>query len=563
MKLALKIFAAVAALLVLALIGVNLLISADAVRDRVAARVKEQTGRDLKVNGSTSLLFLPNPHIVLSDATITDPEARKGTADLSIARLVLDLNFYELLSREVDAEHVTMVRPVLVVRLKPDAAQPAPAPAPAPERQGDAGPTLHFSKFAAADVAAIPLRHDIRLKDVRIEDGTVRIVYDEAGNERRIENINANLSLPHLTDPLTAQGKFVWKDEPTEFDLTLTSPADLRQQRDARLKLSLKMQAVAATFEGNVATRPGFSADGDINATSQSIPSILAWLKEKPASATAIGNGTLASHVAWKDNTVTFDQARFALSHATGQGQAVIALTSPRPQIRAAFALDRLDLSPFLDSTARHPPIPAAPAPSAAAPASAPKSAPAAAPAAPAALVPAADFDADVNLNIHQTQVKRVTLGPSALGLTYHGGVLVATLGKMELYGGQGRGTVTLDASKPVVSFSSELALDGVAAAPLLKDAAELNLLAGNAKMSLQLSGSGTNAAAVTSSLAGRATLALTDGAVQGIDLTALIKSVGAGEIPDMKPSPDAKTEFSDLGRQLHHRQRTCRIDRS
>ncbi len=211
----------------------------------------------------------------------------------------------------------------------------------------------------------MPLRHDIRLKDVRIEDGTVRIIYDEAGNERRIEKIDANLSLPHLTDPLTAQGKFEWKDEPTEFDLTLTSPADLRQQRDARLKLSLKMQAVAATFEGNVATRPGFSADGEINATSQSIPSLLAWLKEKPASATAIGNGKLASHVAWKDNTITFDQARFDLSHATGQGQAVIALTSPRPQLRAALALDRLDLSPFLDGAARHPPIPAGPSPSA------------------------------------------------------------------------------------------------------------------------------------------------------------------------------------------------------
>ena len=54
MKLLLKIGAGVVALLVLALVAFNLLISADAVRDRVAARVKEQTGRELTVNGSTS-----------------------------------------------------------------------------------------------------------------------------------------------------------------------------------------------------------------------------------------------------------------------------------------------------------------------------------------------------------------------------------------------------------------------------------------------------------------------------------------------------------------------------
>ena len=52
MKLLLCIAGGVAALLVLALIGINLLISADAVRDRVAARVKEQTGRELTVNGA-------------------------------------------------------------------------------------------------------------------------------------------------------------------------------------------------------------------------------------------------------------------------------------------------------------------------------------------------------------------------------------------------------------------------------------------------------------------------------------------------------------------------------
>ncbi len=92
MKLALRIAGGVAALLVVALIGINLLISADAVRDRVAARVKEQTGRELSVKGSTSLMLLPNPHIVITDASINDPSDRSGAADLSIERLELDLS---------------------------------------------------------------------------------------------------------------------------------------------------------------------------------------------------------------------------------------------------------------------------------------------------------------------------------------------------------------------------------------------------------------------------------------------------------------------------------------
>src|SRR5665809_8673 len=106
MKLPLMIAGGIAACLALALLAVNLVISADWVRDRVAARIKEETGRDLKVNGTTALLFAPGPRIVITDATITDPEARAGTADFSISRLSINLSLGELLSRQIDAERV-------------------------------------------------------------------------------------------------------------------------------------------------------------------------------------------------------------------------------------------------------------------------------------------------------------------------------------------------------------------------------------------------------------------------------------------------------------------------
>src|SRR5262245_44985446 len=116
-KLLLIIGGGIVALAVLALVAVNLLISADAVRDRVAQRIKDQTGRELTVNGTTSLLFTPGPHIVITDAKFGDPKTRAGTADVSVARLVLDLNFSDLLTRDVDAERVVVERPVVTLRL--------------------------------------------------------------------------------------------------------------------------------------------------------------------------------------------------------------------------------------------------------------------------------------------------------------------------------------------------------------------------------------------------------------------------------------------------------------
>ena len=319
------------------LIAVNLLISADWVRDRVAARIKEQTGRELKVNGTTALLFTPRPHVVITEATITDPDARAGTADLAIGRLELDLAFGQLLSRQVDAEQVVLVRPVLTLRLGKDT-----------DRAEAREDRPHVVKAAEEDKP----KRDVRLKDVHIEDGTVTIVYDEKGTERRIEHIDATASLPSLDDPFTSTGKFVWKDQSVDFGIELTTLADLRAKRPARLVLSLDNPAIAARFEGDVMTKPSFSGHGDLSAKVHSIPSLLAWMRERPPAATAIGDGELASKLVWTEQEITFSEARFALEHASGLGQAVVTLQSPRPHVRAALALDHLDLNPFLAANA-------------------------------------------------------------------------------------------------------------------------------------------------------------------------------------------------------------------
>ena len=331
-RLLLIIGSAVIGVTVLALIGVNLLVSADWVRDRVASRIKEQTGRVLEVKGSTALLFVPGPRVVITDATFVDPEARAGTADFSVGRLVLDLSLMELLSRQVNSERVVLERPVLTMRLGDD-------DRPKPDKPKNPN---------AAKAPNDKPQRDVRLRDVRIEDGTVNIVYDDKGTERRIENIAGNFSLPTLVEPLTGRGKFDWKGETVDFDITLTTVGDLREKRPAKLVLALDTPAIAARFDGSLVTRPEFSGEGELSAKAHSIPSLLAWMREKPAASTAIGDGELASHLAWKKDEITFSSARFALEHASGQGQAVVTLQSPRPHIRAALALDSLDLNPFL-----------------------------------------------------------------------------------------------------------------------------------------------------------------------------------------------------------------------
>ncbi len=577
---------AVTAVLVLLLVAINVLISADWVEARVAARIKEQTGRDLTVNGSTILLFTPGPHVIITDAKISDPEASAGTADISVARLTIDLSYSELFSHKVDAERVVLVRPVVTVRVGDEAK---------PFRAGEVDETPKQIRFAKADAGggeAKP-RQEMRIKEMQIEDGTLVIIYDDKDDNavKRIENINAELRLPSITARLLGKGTFDWKNQAVAFSFEVTTPEDLRAKRPARFQLAIDTKAISARFDGKLSTDPHFSGQGHLAAKSSSIPSVLAWMREAPDVSSAIGDGELASDVSWSQGEITFSNARFALEHASGQGQAAITLKSPRPYVRAALAIEHLDLNPFLASAkqragaapnvkadepaalalkpATEPtkdwfskpdaaviavaPPPETAAPSAEAPANSDSATVAPVPTSVVASVDAArvaqpaSFDADVNLNVRKTRIGHLDIGASSLGVVFHDGVMTATLGGMDLYEGHGNGTLVIDASKPIPTFSADFKLEGVQAQPLLSDAAQFTMIGGRTKLALNLEGSGEDADAIKSSLQGQASALVTDGAIEGIDLTAFISGLGEGDF-DLRRGPDAKTAFSNLG---------------
>jgi AsmA protein len=570
----LKIGGSVAGAVLILVVAVNLLISAGWIEARIAARIKEQTGRDLAVNGSSLLLFTPGPHIVISDVTITDPEAQSRAADLSVAKIKIDLNFADLFSSRIDAERIVLVRPVLTVRLDADGRPVRWSGADRPAKR------VRFAKAAMGE-AAPRTKRDVRLQDMRVENGTVVIVYDDdAGNKRRIEHIDARLSLPTITAPLIGGGTFEWKGQAVDFSFEVATPADLRAKRPAKLQLAVDTAAIAARFDGSLATAPHFSGEGELSAKANSIPSVLAWMRETPDVSSALGDGELAGDLSWTEGEVSLSNARFALEHASGAGQAVMSLKRPRPHLRAALALDHLDLNPFIESAKQNagaapdraasplkrkarkpapakdwfsdepapeveriiaPPPPGlreADAPAEAAPPGMPRQAKAASPAA---------FDADINLNVRKSRVGHLDIGPSSLGVTLREGVINASLGGMELYGGRASGTLMVDGSKPVPTFDGAFQLDGVQARPFLTDAAQFQMIAGVTKLNLSISGEGEDPDAIKTSLRGNGSFVISEGEIAGIDVTAFIRALGEGSF-DLRQGPDAKTAFSDLG---------------
>lgn len=562
MKLFLKILGGLFTVVLLLLIAANLFVSPDAIQARVAERIKQQTGRELIVNGEASLTFLPNPEMVLTDTTLKDPGTDATAIDLHVARLEVTLDLFELISQRVDARYVLFEQPLVVVR--PGAGDDAP------QRRSEApSATPRFAKASMALAATgQDDASDVRLREMRIEDGTVRILDDAGQVNREIEHINASVAMPHINEPLRSSGSFQLKQKTLNYDLTLTSAGALRAGQQADVDLILSAKDFKAQFDGAVVPAPEVGAQGVFKGTSSSFKDLIAWTPDGGQPAKPIIAGELTSQVQWSFAGATLSDLAFKLGETSGRGRAALHLDGPKPHLRAALAIELLNVTPFLpqggDGPQAAPKRPAPEpianqgggqqgvqnAPSQPFPNDFPVSPSLDDPAAgmqPGAQKPkeASPIDADINVNVRKTLVDKITIGPSALAFAYRDGMLTANLGGMQLYGGEGRGKLVIDQNPAVPVFSANLNLDRVDARPFLTDAADFNRLSGQIKVILNLNGKGLDAEAIKSSLTGNGNLLVNNGAVQGIDVTALLSQVNEGRIPKVK---GGSTEFDSLG---------------
>ncbi|MBI2510120.1 MAG: AsmA family protein [Betaproteobacteria bacterium] len=119
------------------------------------------------------------------------------------------------------------------------------------------------------------------------------------------------------------------------------------------------------------------------------------------------------------------------------------------------------------------------------------------------------------------------------------------------LYQGTLNGALSVQAAAtPVIGVRQTLA--GVQVGPLLKDAADFDMLEGRGNVSLDVTGQGATVAALKKALNGNAAIKLADGAIKGIDVAGTLRDVksklGALKGQRTQAANQAeKTDFSEL----------------
>lgn len=153
--------------------------------------------------------------------------------------------------------------------------------------------------------------------------------------------------------------------------------------------------------------------------------------------------------------------------------------------------------------------------------------------------------DAQIRISANEAVIGEARIAPLALDAKLAGGVLKAGTANLGAYGGQVSGELILDATTGAPSFAMHSDLTGVRALPLLQGLAEFDRLDGTMQAKLALRSAGTSQRALMANMQGTAFVNFQDGAIRGINVAQMIRSLTSGTLSGWQDNRDNSREQS------------------
>lgn len=308
-------------------------------KGRMAALVKQHTGRALEIAGDVSLRLLPTPAFAAEQVTLANIDGGSAPAMVRLDELTVSIALLPLLRGEVLVQSVTLVKPDVLLEVLADGrtnwrladAPPAGAAAAgaAPDREGGAQP--------------------IRIDSFIVEDGRVRYRDARSGTEETLEHLDAEFAAGSLLGPFAADGTVTYRGIGLAFDANLGQLLE-GGATAAGLSLQLPEAEASASFVGALSRHQDLETlRGRLQAEGGDLARLLAVLRPGAAA----GDGLLARpfKLAAELSASATEAAAESLQVSFGplslDGR-VAALLGDTPELTVRLATKTLDLDGLL-----------------------------------------------------------------------------------------------------------------------------------------------------------------------------------------------------------------------
>jgi AsmA protein len=512
-------------LLCAVLLGVWLLVNPNAYKGRIAAAVKESTGRELKLDGDIKLSVIPWIALQLGPASLGNPPGFSDEPFLSFTRASVRVKLLPLLRQHLEIARVEVEG--LDLRLRKNAAgrgnwQDAESAQPQTKPDLDHTEAAHRLESLA----------NIRIENGRVtyQDITVEKLNLETGSMAADRHVPMNLTLDARRIPgeqLSMTAKFDLSQDAAQKLLrfsalnlsgTLDRPGD---GRPAHWDLSapeidldtthqsLAAQAFTLSYSGLHLTGTAQAAkiidDLSVAGSLSLAPLVLREIEPrlgfslpKTRDPKALSQLTGTADFAYDSRALELTHVQLRLDDTQIQGNLKL-LAGDAAALQFDLTADQIDLDRY-----RSPEGGTVAAGSA-------SSAPSA--------QSAKAWDASGTLTIKSAKLAHLDLSDIRVTLTAKDRVVHLSPFEAQVDGGRSSGDITLDSRAATPTLNIDEELTGIDMARLLANSAAKGRLSGRATLNLKATARGDGIDAMLKTLTGHLDANLADGALEGIDV--------------------------------------------
>ena len=515
-------------------IGLQFLLSPEFVTSQMQQAVKSSTGRDLEMNSAPKLSYWPKLSVELEQARLSNPPGMKDGSLAKMQNLKISIDVPALFSRRLQIEEISLVEPVidLVVNANGQASwsfdevQPSSAEADAPASEGTDEPG--FSN---------PLE-DISLAPVIITNGTLNYRDERTGTGFSANDVNMEIIMPDLQGALKIQGSMNWNDKPLDLTVFVDSPQDLTDKSSTAV-LGIKSELLDVSFSGDLSFQHGFGLAGTIDSKTPSIRSLAAWAGSPMPSGKGLGPFYAKSKITIRDDVIALDGGQFGLDTMNAKGNLNIDIAGAVPSVSGNLGVDKIDVNAYLETDKGG--------------ADNGTSGENTASASSGWSDEKIDFSAlkavNANLSLVASNIfyQDVRIGRTQVNASLQSGKLDANLTEMAFYDGVAKGRIRLSGASSLPSLKGNLTASGLNGAELLKDFADFDRISGNTGINVDITTAGVSQRQFVSTLNGIVGFKFENGAIKGINIPRMVRSVQSNILGGWESSPEEKTDFSVL----------------
>ena len=513
-------FAALGALFV-----IPSLIPDEVLRTRAESAASQALGREVTLPGDIDLRLLPAAQIRAGEARIANADGFGDEAFAEMSELRVSVALLPLISRTIEIEEFVLVDPTIRLQARAGrnnwsfgAGDSAPSAAPA-----------NSEGFVRAP-GALPI--EASFGDVRIVNGSV--IYSDGGQTRRIEALTLTAELPSVDGPARVSGAFNADGRPMDFDVSVASLRGFFEGEETPFEAALTGALADVRFDGAFRESPDLAFDGGADITLP-LRALGRYLGADLPEGEIFRRFSAQAQVSATPGRVGLSEADITFDDIQAFGELALDYAAARPMITGALSTPNLDITPYIPAET-----------------DASGSTGAGGGVGPWSeeeidLAPLRTVDADLTVNADAFKARDIEADDAVIRLTLDTGRLVARIDQVRLYGGSGAVTAVVNARSSRPSYSLNADIQSLQAQPFLSAAAGFDRLLGQGALSMDLAATGASPAAIMDSLSGQGRFNFSEGAITGVNLAQVIRTVQQGLESGSIPSGFAEAQQTDF----------------